>query len=165
MTRRYPSKPEPTPFMSAYQGAPEDIAKRGGIQFRLLQCDRCAAVWPTERSDADGGARLDGEPCAYVWSGGRVCRGHVHPLHGQRPVTEPWWGEPPPHSNPPPVYGGQWCRILEVPWGTRDLSLIRRQYRALSKVRHPDVGGSTEAMRLLNDAYRQALAELDGKPR
>ncbi|PKL75414.1 MAG: hypothetical protein CVV27_15480, partial [Candidatus Melainabacteria bacterium HGW-Melainabacteria-1] len=35
---------------------------------------------------------------------------------------------------------------------------IRRKYRALARVHHPDAGGSAESFRLLEAIYRQALS-------
>ena len=135
-----------------------DVQPHGkGLAYRLLLCDECSAVWPTERDAAHGGSRLDGEPCAYRWKG-KVCRGRVHPMFGgRRPPREEW-------ASASFVEGhGEWCETLGLPPGTRDLKLVRDAYRALSKLRHPDVGGSNEAMAALNVAYSQALAEL-GQP-
>jgi hypothetical protein len=138
--------------------SPDVTPRGGGLAFRLLKCDRCDSVWPTEREPAHGGSRQDGEPCAYAWPDGRVCGGTVHPLWGRRGPADPF--APPPRQA---AYSGRWCDVLGVEWGTRDLALVRRRYRELAKERHPDAGGSHAAMVALNAAYRQALAEL-GQP-
>ena len=143
----------------------EDVSRsRGGVQVRLLKCDTCAAVWPTEREPEHGGSRSDGEPCAYCWPDGRVCEGTVRPLGGYYPREEwPARGEKP---RPPPVrraYGGEWCAVLGVPWGTTDLAVVRRAYRAAIFKAHPDRGGTEAETVALNVAYRLALAEL-GQP-
>lgn len=139
-----------------------ELQKRGGVQVRLLICDTCRAVWPTERDEAHGGSRSDGEPCAYRWKGGKVCMGTVHPVTG-RPPPSPfgqWW-----HAEQVAAYSGVWCDTLGVPRGTVDLALVRKRYRELAKERHPDVGGSHEAMQELNEAYRRALAEIPAAQR
>lgn len=133
-----------------------------GLAYRLLFCDTCRACWPTERSDADGGSRQDGEPCAYAFGGGRVCRGTVHP--GQ-PRVRALDDDSPDYEDVANVshaaYSGSWCKTLELPLGTTSLALVRQAYRRLAKLRHPDVvGGSHSLMQALNDAYRRALSEL-----
>jgi hypothetical protein len=131
-----------------------------GLAHRLLICNRCHAVWPTERDESHGGSRLDGEPCAYVWEG-QVCDGHVGPLFGQR---EAGWIPNPNNAAPTRApYSGLWCETLGVPRGTTDLALVRRRYRELCKRRHPDAGGSHALMVALNLAYTLALSEL-GQP-
>lgn len=137
-----------------------EVQDAGGLTLRLLICDRCQAVWPTERAPEHGGSRSDGEPCAYRWSNGRVCTGFVYPVNGY--VRSPFAQ----HADTPAArqaYSGRWCEILGVKWGTVDLALVRARYRELCKSRHPDVGGSHDGMVRLNAAYRQALAEL-GQP-
>ena len=145
-----------------------EVTGRGGIGLRLLKCDTCRAVWPTERSEADGGSRADGEPCAYRWPTGKICEGHVHAL-GYVAPPPPFAGEDTRHAPPPAraAYAGRWCEVLGVPWGTTDLALVRRRYREAVKVAHPDAGGTHAAMIALNEAYREALAELaqPGAPR
>ncbi len=138
--------------------APGDALKgpSRGVRVRLLECDTCHAVWPTERAPEHGGSRADGDPCAYAWQG-RVCRGRVFPF-GERYGSDDA-GEAPPDF----VFRDAWADVLEVPWGTTDLALVRAQFRALAKVRHPDQGGTKEAFVKLYEAYRQALAEL-GQP-
>jgi hypothetical protein len=132
---------------------------RRGIGLRLLICDECRAVWPTERDDFDGGSRQDGEPCAYRWADGTICQGTVGPV-GPRRSKDGWTYEVPSAF----AYSGVWCAELGLRPGTTSLGEVRRAYRALSKVRHPDVeGGSHEAMLRLNHAYRLALSEL-GQP-
>ena len=141
----------------AGESDPASKAGRGGMAVRLLMCDRCHAVWPTERDPSHGGSRLDGEPCAYVWEGA-VCDGTVGPLFGQRP-RDAW--SPPPAARA--AYSGLWCATLGLPRGTTDLARVRAAYRALCKVRHPDAGGSHALMVALNLAYTRALSEL-GQP-
>lgn len=135
-----------------------DLRKgRSGIEVRLLRCTLCRACWPTERDEAHGGSRQEGEPCAYRWADGRVCSGVVHSfgyVPSDREREDGTWREV------PYAYTGEWCAVLGVPLGSRDLALVRRRYRELAKVHHPDVGGDAATMRALNDAYRRALAEL-----
>lgn len=50
-------------------------------------------------------------------------------------------------------YNTNYYRLLGVS-PNADLAEIRSAYKKLCKVAHPDVGGSTEAMQLLNEAYR-----------
>lgn len=129
------------------------------LAYRLLICDRCRAVWPTERDESHGGSRLDGEPCAYVWEGA-VCDGRVGPMFGRRDESDSWaYAQP----TVPAAYSGRWCDELGVPRGCVDLALVRRQYRKLVQERHPDHGGSHAAMVALNLAYKLALSEL-GQP-
>ncbi|MEM9774069.1 MAG: hypothetical protein AAF902_05785 [Chloroflexota bacterium] len=40
---------------------------------------------------------------------------------------------------------------------------IKKLYKKLAKENHPDLGGSDEAMKSLNAAYKKALAAMDGK--
>ena len=141
----------------ARAGLPAESPPPAGMAVRLLLCDRCHAVWPTERDDSHGGARLDGEPCAYVWEG-QVCDGRVGPMFGQRP-RDAW--EPPRPAQAP--YSGLWCETLGLPRGCVDIALVRRTYRRLCKLRHPDAGGSHALMVALNLAYTLALSEL-GQP-
>lgn len=145
----------------AGEGDPADMAGRGGMAVRLLMCDRCHAVWPTERDPSHGGSRLDGEPCAYVWEG-HVCDGRVGPMFGRPAPFDPWGREPSKPSQRA-AYSGLWCATLGLPRGTTDLALVRRRYRELCKVRHPDAGGSHALMVALNLAYTLALSEL-GQP-
>lgn len=142
------------PKSAALAPAPASIAYRGGISVRLLICDTCRAVWPTEREPEHGGSRLDGEPCAYDWRG-TVCRGRVHPVDGQSRKRAPF--EQPMAWT---LGEGTWCKTLGLPHGTRDLALVRTTYRALIKRIHPDVGGSHERMVEVNKAYTLALYEL-----
>lgn len=74
---------------------------------------------------------------------------------------------PPPKAPPPPspsttfnVQDRPWREVLAVPvhFPAHEASIMER-YRALSKLIHPDVGGSTDAMRELNRARDQAMAE------
>lgn len=139
---------------------PVSLDVRTGLKLRLLICTTCRAVWPTERDERHGGSRQDGEPCAYVWRDtGKVCGGVVHPI-GVQPAES----ERRPFAPPLRVYSGRWCEPLGVPAGTTDLAAVRKAYRAAAKRAHPDAaGGSHQAMLKLNEAYRQALAEL-GQP-
>jgi hypothetical protein len=140
-------------------GPPTDLrGPERGVRLRLLECDTCHAVWPTERSPEHGGSRQDGDPCAYTW-GGRVCRGRVFPYGVSRGFDDDATEAPADF-----VFRDAWCDVLAVPWGTRDLALVRSQFRALAKQRHPDVeGGSHQAFLTLYEAYRRALSEL-GQP-
>lgn len=164
--------------LPAWQRAQDELRRSGrGLAFRLLTCDTCRAVWPTERDEAHGGSRLDGEPCAYTAYGSAPCRGHVWPDHGHRsyaPGQDPWaedsgfggrqrregeWRAPSPtHEG-----DGAWCHVLGLPRGTKDIGAVRRAYRKLAKELHPDVGGDTARMAQVNDAYAAALSEL-GQP-
>lgn len=126
-----------------------------GLAFRLLICNRCSAVWPTEREERHGGSRQDGEPCAYRWADGAVCSGSVHPFgtRGRRFADKA-------AAERVRAYSGGWCEVLNLKWGTTDLALVRKHYRELAKTHHPDVGGETRRMADINEAYKQALAEL-----
>jgi hypothetical protein len=46
---------------------------------------------------------------------------------------------------------------------TNDQSVISTAYRALAKLAHPDVGGTTEGMTTLNAAYEQAIKYAKGE--
>jgi hypothetical protein len=46
--------------------------------------------------------------------------------------------------------------------GINSESEAKKIYWMLAKERHPDCGGSTEAMQVLNDQYQQCLKRLDG---
>jgi|HubBroStandDraft_3_1064219.scaffolds.fasta_scaffold00119_11 hypothetical protein len=139
-----------------------EVERRAGLAFRLLICDRCRAVWPTERDEAHGGARLDGDPCSYTAFGSKPCRGRVWPMnfthadHGAH--------EPPRQDGEWRVGDNAWREALGLPLGCRDIALVRKTYRRLAKELHPDVaGGDTAKMAKVNEAYAQALAEL-GQP-
>lgn len=135
----------------------DETRQRGGVALRLLICDLCRAVWPTERDEAHGGSRSDGEPCAYRFPGGKICRGTVHPMTGR-------WSYTPPRKPFEWVEARRaWETVLGLPTGTRDLAVVRKRYRELAKTHHPDAGGDHMKMVELNDAYLQALSEL-GQP-
>lgn len=138
---------------------------RGGIEVRILKCDICDAVWPTERDEAHGGSRLDGEPCAYRWPDGRVCMGHVRPLGYVPP--QGWDAEEAPRrSRAVGAWAegdGRWRKVLGVDASCRSLAAVRKAYRARAVKVHPDAGGSHAEMVALNEAYADALAEL-GQP-
>lgn len=157
MTRKRAPRSELAP-----RAGPELEHRRRGLGLRLLICDTCASCWPTERDEAHGGSRQDGEWCAYRWPNGKVCMGRVWPggAPGRRHAQDPFQWEAPPAQRA--AYAGQWCAILDLPWGTTDLAVVRKRYRALALKRHPDQGGTEEAMKELNEAYRAALAELGG---
>lgn len=53
--------------------------------------------------------------------------------------------------------------VLELPFGS-PADKINDRYRLLSQVRHPDRGGSHEAMSALNKAREEALAAVKGRP-
>lgn len=135
-----------------------ELRARGGLAFRLLMCDRCRAVWPTERDEAHGGARMDGDPCSYTAFGSKPCRGRVWPMNeahhaDSQPRQEGEWR----------VGDHSWREALGLPHGCKDIALVRKTYRRLAKELHPDVGGDTAKMAKVNEAYAQALAEL-GQP-
>lgn len=141
------------------------LRERGGIRIRLLVCDRCASVWPTERDPEHGGSRQDGEPCAYRWSDGSVCGGTVWPFgrpvghaagRGWEDTREGAAGE-----MMRGLRGQKWREALGIAKGeTVTLARVRARYRELAKVHHPDVGGDHKIMLTINEAYKHALAEL-----
>lgn len=62
---------------------------------------------------------------------------------------------------PPSAAQRPWKDVLGLAGGVRiDAEIVERSYRHLAKVRHPDCGGSHEAMAELNAARDQALREL-----
>lgn len=62
---------------------------------------------------------------------------------------------------PPSAAQRLWRDVLGLAGGVRiDAEIVERSYRHLAKVRHPDRGGSHEAMAELNAARDQALREL-----
>lgn len=78
---------------------------------------------------------------------------HRQPSYGRRPA----YGDPqsytPPGARPPPPRG-EWMSILERPSNRKE---AEKNYRRLTKVRHPDrPGGSNEKMAELNAAIAQA---------
>jgi len=143
------------------QADADSLRERGGLRQRLLICDTCRAVWPTERNAAHGGSRQDGEPCAYRWRD-RVCDGSVHPLGYVRSASANR-----PETPSDAIYRGvrrrRWCEALELPTDTTDIAVVRTRYRELAKLHHPDVGGDHARMLEINEAYCQALGEL-GQP-
>jgi len=65
---------------------------------------------------------------------------------------------------PPPTSEQSNCwTILELPFGST-VEQINDRYRHLSQVRHPDRGGSHDAMAALNKARQEALAAVKGRP-
>ena len=58
---------------------------------------------------------------------------------------------PPP---PPPPAGDPDCRMLYVT-DNAPIEVITAAWRALSKLHHPDMGGSTTAMQTINAAYER----------
>ncbi len=65
---------------------------------------------------------------------------------------------------PPPTTEANNCwTVLELPFGS-SVDLINERYRLLSQVRHPDRGGTQEAMAALNKARAEALAVVKGQP-
>ena len=57
--------------------------------------------------------------------------------------------------------GKSWRDVLDVPGNEYDLETVRKQYKKLASLRHPDKpGGSTAAMTELNAAMTQATEEL-----
>jgi hypothetical protein len=55
--------------------------------------------------------------------------------------------------------GSHWWQVLDLPRITTQ-EAVESAYRRLARAAHPDQGGSTEAMALLNVARAAALAEL-----
>ncbi|PQZ55583.1 MULTISPECIES: J domain-containing protein [Bacillus] len=50
---------------------------------------------------------------------------------------------------------------LELPVDTRDMNVIKKQYRSLAKKYHPDTGnGSEEKMKKINVAYEELCQQL-----
>ena len=64
---------------------------------------------------------------------------------------------PPPGSNPKQ----SWREVLDL-HGHPTRAQVEAQYRLLAKKRHPDAGGSMEAMVELNLACDEALKEIEG---
>ena len=65
---------------------------------------------------------------------------------------------------PPPSSDANNCwSVLCIPFGA-SVEHINAAYRELSQVRHPDRGGSHDAMAALNKAREEALAVAKGKP-
>jgi DnaJ domain len=142
-------------------------AKRGGVQLRILICWKCHAAWPTERDPEHGGSRQDGEPCAYRWADGRVCRGTVSVsgvdpnVRGARQGQRPWGRAAPPVQ--PLEYTGRrdWTTVLGLERSSVTLKIVRDRYRELAKRHHPDAGGDHATMVEINEAIREAYAELN----
>lgn len=61
-------------------------------------------------------------------------------------------------TSAPPYDGPQPHRILFIAVDA-PIEIVKAAYRELAKVYHPDVGGSEEAMRELNEAYEACLAQ------
>jgi hypothetical protein len=55
---------------------------------------------------------------------------------------------------------GCW-KTLEIK-ETKDVWAIKQAYRKLVKIAHPDMGGSDEAFKKLNQAYNDAMKEATG---
>jgi len=47
--------------------------------------------------------------------------------------------------------------------GMSDVNAVKQEYRRLAKLHHPDHGGDTRTMQILNDEYHAALKALDGQ--
>jgi hypothetical protein len=63
----------------------------------------------------------------------------------------------------PAPAGTHWKEVLALPAGRRvTRELIEEQFKTLAAVRHPDKGGSTDAMAKLNAARGSALKEIGG---
>lgn len=60
----------------------------------------------------------------------------------------------------PAPKGKHWRDILEITAATPTRLHVEDQYKRLSRTRHPDAGGSTEAMAELNAARDAALSEI-----
>lgn len=66
---------------------------------------------------------------------------------------------------PPPTSAPDNCwSVLELPFAS-PADLIQERYRLLAQVRHPDRGGSQEAMAALNKARDEAMAAIKEGPR
>ena len=63
---------------------------------------------------------------------------------------------------PPPRTGRPWTEVLGLPT-TADVAAIDAAWRRLAQSRHPDKGGSPEAMDELNRARDAAKSEREGK--
>jgi hypothetical protein len=137
--------------------------KARGVQLRILICCKCHAAWPTERDPEHGGSRQDGEPCAYRWADGRVCRGTVS-VSGVEPNTGAQKGK---RAGVPPMQPLEntgrrdWPTVLGLDRSSVTLKSVRDRYRELAKVHHPDAGGDHATMVEINEAIREAYAELN----
>ena len=136
----------------------EELRARGGLRLRLLICDTCLAVWPTERDPSHGGSRQDGEPCAYDYKG-RVCKGHVNPMNGRTYARDARFDD---YEAAKPGDAPKWYVVLGVAEHAT-LSEVRARYRSLAKTMHPDQGGDADEMVKVNVAYAEALSVL-GQP-
>lgn len=63
---------------------------------------------------------------------------------------------------PPPGAARSWREVLAMPAGPHTMADVETMYRRLARTRHPDSGGSTEAMAELNAARDAARKELGG---
>jgi hypothetical protein len=61
---------------------------------------------------------------------------------------------------PAPGKGSAWRDVMGIYYGSVSRSDIEREYKRLAKERHPDTGGSEQAMAELNAARDRALEEL-----
>lgn len=57
-----------------------------------------------------------------------------------------------------------WREVMQLPAEAVTAEQIDHQYRTLAKQRHPDAGGSNEAMAELNEAKQIALKEIAAPP-
>lgn len=62
---------------------------------------------------------------------------------------------PPPPPPPPPRMGAAepWASLHLLPSAPREV--VDAAYKALARLHHPDLGGSTAAMQRVNDAYQK----------
>jgi hypothetical protein len=77
-----------------------------------------------------------------------------------------WWGEAPrrrPGGPSPEPAARHWRVVLELS-GPSSAADVRRAYRRLALLRHPDRGGTDAAFHELTQAYNAALREV-GSPR
>jgi DnaJ domain len=134
-----------------------EMKARGGLRLRLLICDTCLAVWPTETCPGHVASRQDGEPCAYNYKG-KVCAGFVQPMNGRTMPRDPDAPRFTDYEVSLPERP-RWYTVLGCPQ-TATLAEVRTRYRVLCKELHPDLGGTHDDMVKVNVAYAQALAEL-----
>ncbi len=77
-------------------------------------------------------------------------------MFGQRPEPKP---EPKPEPRPVATTPQS---ILELPPGTTDCNIIKKQYRKLALQNHPDKGGDEEKFKAISNAYRTLCPTLGG---
>ena len=63
-------------------------------------------------------------------------------------------------SNPAPKKSSGWREVLGLSSKEADASIVKKAYRKLASMNHPDKGGSTEKMQTINKAMDSARKEL-----